>query len=133
MDHAMAAKLPDLTCYILPTGGRPSAQHARTVCRRAERRIVGLIQDGVCDPNILRCRLSDFFAAVRWTNYYEGKEEIQYRRPLNGTKQRIPVQVNLRNEEEPHPFHPVACDKEKVNTSNTCGSKASQAKTHRMG
>ena len=97
----MTDKLPELTSFILPTGGRASAQlHvARTVCRRAERRTVGLVQDGVCDPNVLRYlnRLSDFFfTAARWTNYCEGQEEIQYRRPLRGAKQRNRVQVSLR-------------------------------------
>jgi len=99
----MTDKLPELTSFILPTGGRASAQlHvARTVCRRAERRTVGLVQDGVCDPNVLRYlnRLSDFFfTAGRWTNYCEGQEEIQYRRPLRGAKQRNRVQVSLRDE-----------------------------------
>ena len=101
----MTDKLPELTSFILPTGGRASAQlHvARTVCRRAERRTVGLVQDGVCDPNVLRYlnRLSDFFfTAARWTNYCEGQEEIQYRRPLRGAKQRNRVQVSLRDEQK---------------------------------
>ena len=101
----MTDKLPELTSFILPTGGRASAQlHvARTVCRRAERRTVGLVQDGVCDPNALRYlnRLSDFFfTAARWTNYCEGQEEIQYRRPLRGAKQRDRVQVSLRDEQK---------------------------------
>jgi cob(I)alamin adenosyltransferase len=100
---AMTDNLPELTSFILPTGGRASAQlHvARTVCRRAERRTVGLVQDGVCDPNVLRYlnRLSDFFfTAARWTNFCEGQEEIQYRRPLRGAKQRNRVQVSLRDE-----------------------------------
>ena len=101
----MTDKLPELTSFILPTDGRASAQlHvARTVCRRAERRTVGLVQDGVCDPNALRYlnRLSDFFfTAARWTNYCEGQEEIQYRRPLRGAKQRNRVQVSLRDEQK---------------------------------
>lgn len=101
----MTDKLPELTSFILPTGGRASAQlHvARTVCRRAERRTVGLVQGGVCDPNVLRYlnRLSDFFfTAARWTNYCDGQEEIQYRRPLRGAKQRNRVQVSLRDEQK---------------------------------
>jgi len=96
----MTDKLPELSSFVLPTGGKASAQlHvARTVCRRAERRTVLLVDDGVCDPNALRYlnRLSDFFfTAARWTNFCEGIEEIQYRRPHRGAKQRGRVKVNL--------------------------------------
>jgi len=101
----MTDELPELTSFILPTGGRASAQlHvARTVCRRAERRTVGLVEEGVCDPNVLRYlnRLSDFFfTAARWTNYCENREEIQYRRHFRGAKQRDAVRVSLRKESE---------------------------------
>ena len=100
----MTDELPELTSFILPTGGRASAQlHvARTVCRRAERRTVGLVENGVCDPNILRYlnRLSDFFfTAARWTNYCENREEIQYRRHSPAAKQRNAVRVSLRKKD----------------------------------
>ena len=86
-------RLPELTSFILPTGAKASAQlHvARTVCRRAERRVVGLVDAGVCDPNAMRYlnRLSDFFfTAARYVNYKNGNEEIQYRRAFRGAKQR---------------------------------------------
>ena len=97
---ALTEELPELTSFILPTGGRASAQlHvARTVCRRAERRTVGLVQDGVCDPNVLKYlnRCSDFlFSAARWVNYCENNEEIQYQRPYRGAKQRDMKHVSL--------------------------------------
>mmetsp|Transcript_11857 Transcript_11857/g.16379 ORF Transcript_11857/g.16379 Transcript_11857/m.16379 type:complete len:423 (-) Transcript_11857:199-1467(-) len=93
-------ELPELNSFVLPTGGKASAQlHvARTVCRRAERRTISLVEEGVCDPNALRYlnRLSDFFfTAARWTNYCEGREEIQYRRPYRGANQRGRVKINL--------------------------------------
>jgi len=61
----MTEILPELVSFILPTGGRVSAQlHvARCVCRRAERRVLPLVKDGFCDPNSMGYlnRLSDFF------------------------------------------------------------------------
>ena len=74
--------LPELDCFILPTGGRGATQlHvARTMCRRAAQRVVTLVRDGVCDPNGMRYlnRLSDFFFASRWVNHKDGKEKLQY-------------------------------------------------------
>jgi ATP:cob(I)alamin adenosyltransferase len=84
----MTIELPGLASFILPSGGRTSVQlHiARAVCRRAERRVAGLVQDSACSPVVLRYlnRLSDFlFAAARWSNYREGHEEIRYQRSSN--------------------------------------------------
>lgn len=93
-------ELPELTVFILPTGAVAAAQlHvARTVCRRAERRLVPLIEHGVCDPNAFKYlnRLSDFFfTAARWVNYKLEQDEIQYRRSFRGSKQRDRVVVAL--------------------------------------
>ncbi|KAL7478804.1 hypothetical protein ACHAW6_004559 [Cyclotella cf. meneghiniana] len=82
----MTEQLPELKSFILPTGSPTSAQlHvARTVCRRAERRMVPLLRDhGSCDSAALAYvnRLSDYlFTAARYVNYCEGKDEVQYRR-----------------------------------------------------
>ena len=97
----MTDELPELTSFILPTGGKLSSQlHvARCVCRRAERRVLPLVRDeGVCDPNVVRYlnRLSDFFfTAARYGNYCEGKDELQYRRYFKGSKQRGMVKTSL--------------------------------------
>jgi cob(I)alamin adenosyltransferase len=69
----MTDELPELDSFILPTGGKAAAQlHvARTVFRRAERRVVELVNYQVCYPNGMRYlnRLSDFFfTAARWVN-----------------------------------------------------------------
>lgn len=85
--------LLELKSFILPTGSVPAAQlhNARCVCRRAERRMVPLVQQKVCDPNALKYvnRLSDFFfTAARWVNQRQGVEEIVYRRPQRSAKQR---------------------------------------------
>ena len=75
---AMDADLPELGEFILPGGSRPAAlSHlARTVCRRAERRIRALDVDG--EPlaeGVLPYlnRLSDFlFVLARYTNQTQG-------------------------------------------------------------
>lgn len=66
--------LPELTSFILP-GGTPAAAAlhlARTICRRAEREAVRLIEAGesVNGPAMRYLnRLSDFlFVAARWAN-----------------------------------------------------------------
>ena len=104
IDH-MTDQLPELTSFILPTGSKASAQlHvARCVCRRAERRVLPLIRTGVCDPNAAKYlnRLSDFFfTAARWSNYCDGRDEVQYRRPVRGARQRDRVTVHLREEKK---------------------------------
>jgi ATP:cob(I)alamin adenosyltransferase len=99
--NEMTDALPELTSFILPTGATAAAQlHvARTVCRRAERRVVPLVvDDKTCDPNALKYlnRLSDyFFVAARWVNYCEGHDEIEYRREID-TKQRERVHRPLK-------------------------------------
>lgn len=96
----MTEELPELVSFILPTGSKGAAQLqvARTVCRRAERRVVELVNSGVSDPNGMRYlnRLSDFFfTAARWVNFREGREEIQYRKEYRGAKQRTRHSVPL--------------------------------------
>jgi cob(I)alamin adenosyltransferase len=96
----MTEDLPELRSFILPTGTPTAAQFhvARTVCRRAERMMVPLVQNGIADPNAMKYvnRLSDFFfAAARWVSHQQGMEEIQYRRATRGAKQRGRVNVSL--------------------------------------
>jgi len=91
-------ELPELFSFILPTGGKLAAQlHvARTVCRRAERRCVGLVDAKVCDPNAVKYlnRLSDFFfSAARYTNHKEGKSDLLYCLPHRGATQRNRVEL----------------------------------------
>ena len=86
-------ELPELFSFILPTGSKLGAQlHvARTVCRRAERRCITLVEAKVCDPNALKYlnRLSDFFfSAARYANFKEGKTDYLYCLPHKGSKQR---------------------------------------------
>jgi cob(I)alamin adenosyltransferase len=71
---SLNAQLPPLASFILP-GGAPAAAAlhlARTVCRRAEREAVRLVEAGepVSGPALRYLnRLSDFlFVAARWAN-----------------------------------------------------------------
>lgn len=76
------ADLPPLRRFILPGGSAPGAtlHLARTVCRRAERRIVGLGPDAV-DPVLVAYvnRLSDLlFVMARLVNKRAGVPESEW-------------------------------------------------------
>lgn len=80
----LQADLPALRHFILP-GGSPvgAALHiARTVCRRAERRLTELEQvEGDVNPEALKFinRLSDhLFTLARWVNHRAGGNETQW-------------------------------------------------------
>jgi cob(I)alamin adenosyltransferase len=79
--------LEPLRSFILPGGGRVSAllHVARTVCRRAERRVVRLMQEeDVGDqPLAYLNRLSDLlFVLSRWIGHHLGEQEYLWQRPL---------------------------------------------------
>lgn len=77
---AMDESLEPLKNFILPGGGLASSQAhlARTICRRAERRVVALMEDEAVDSFILRYlnRLSDYlFTQARYyTKAHDGIE-----------------------------------------------------------
>lgn len=79
---AMEAELDPLRTFILP-GGTPAAaalHAARTVARRAERRVVTLMGAEQADPVLVKYlnRLSDFlFVAARYANRAVGAEDIK--------------------------------------------------------
>lgn len=77
---SMTSKMPELHNFILPGGGRVGASlhQARTVCRRAERRLVGLTQKEDIDQHVITYvnRLSDLlFTMARSVNHKEKKKE----------------------------------------------------------
>jgi cob(I)alamin adenosyltransferase len=84
---AIQSELENLSAFILP-GGHPSASWAhiaRTVCRRAERRVVtlagepGTISASVKNILIYMNRLSDyFFVLARYCNLLAGVKEITW-------------------------------------------------------
>lgn len=80
---AMDAELPPLHRFVLPGGGELGARlHlARTVCRRAERRVVRLAAVAPVPRDALRYlnRLSDWlFVAARWANARDGAAEVTW-------------------------------------------------------
>lgn len=75
-------ELPPLRRFILPGGGEAGAwlHLARTVCRRAERRVVGL-GAGAVEPIVVRYlnRLSDLlFVMARASNHRQGVPETEW-------------------------------------------------------
>lgn len=80
IDEAVA-QVPPLTQFILPGGSELAARlHvARTVCRRAERRIVTLSQESPVSEATLRYvnRLSDLlYVWARWANALSGGGDV---------------------------------------------------------
>ena len=83
IDH-FNQNLEPLDSFILPGGTETAARlhYARTVCRRAERNLVNLIDKGeYINPYLLSYinRLSDFlFVAARWCNH-QGKADLKWK------------------------------------------------------
>ncbi len=77
------AEAPEIKRFILP-GGHPAsaALHlARTVVRRAERRVIRLAKDEPVNDAVIKYlnRLSDYmFAAARVINHREGVGDVEY-------------------------------------------------------
>jgi cob(I)alamin adenosyltransferase len=84
----MDTSLPELRGFLLPGGHLAAAMAhvARTVCRRAERRVVAALPGGEQTPEHLRepviylNRLSDYlFALARYCNHQLGVEDVAWR------------------------------------------------------
>ncbi len=82
MTDAYASRRQPFRRFILPGGSQPAAacHMARTICRRAERRIIDLMDTGAeVAPDVLKFvnRLSDFlFVLARFNNAALGHDEI---------------------------------------------------------
>ena len=77
--------LQPLKEFILPGGGTTASMlhHARTVCRRAERRCVSLMRKEQIDPTgiVFLNRLSDaLFVLARWVAQALGEPEVLWER-----------------------------------------------------
>jgi len=80
----LTEEVPPLKRFILP-GGTPASATlhiARTVCRRAERRVVSLLNAADDVPTVVQIylnRLSDyFFAAARAVNHRLNVKDVEY-------------------------------------------------------
>lgn len=76
-------ELPPLRSFILPGGAQAAAAFhlARTVCRRAERRLVALAREDALEPEALAYvnRLSDLlFTFARVENRRAGSDDIEW-------------------------------------------------------
>ncbi|MBL0701213.1 MAG: cob(I)yrinic acid a,c-diamide adenosyltransferase [Desulfosarcina sp.] len=91
----MDAELPPLKTFILPGGHIASAwaHIARTICRRAERRMIGLFQESdtasssatvpehVQNVLVYINRLSDYlFVVARYCNHIVGTEDVPWKK-----------------------------------------------------
>jgi cob(I)alamin adenosyltransferase len=84
MDELDAA-LPPLTTFVLPSGSKAGAllHLCRTICRRAERAVVGLSHKEPVNDELYRYlhRLSDLlFVMARWVNQSDGSPETPWRK-----------------------------------------------------
>lgn len=84
----MDEQLPKLDNFIIPGGCKASAKAnmARTVCRRAERRILQLAAEEEINSLVMAYinRLSDYlFVIGRYLNKFANYEEIKWRKPEN--------------------------------------------------
>ncbi|HYR29588.1 MAG TPA: cob(I)yrinic acid a,c-diamide adenosyltransferase [Thermoanaerobaculia bacterium] len=80
---AMERELAPLTSFILPGGSPAAAQFhiARTVCRRAERRVTALEDDTPATQSTIAYlnRLSDWlFVAARFANHRAGVADVPW-------------------------------------------------------
>lgn len=76
-------RTPKIRSFILPGGSDAAsrAHMARTVCRRAERKVITLARGNEVDPQVTAYlnRLSDYlFAAARYLNFIGGVEETAW-------------------------------------------------------
>lgn len=77
-------RTPKIRSFVLPGGSEESSRcHvARTVCRRAERKVIALSRESNVDSTVISFlnRLSDYlFIAARYLNFIGGVEEIVWK------------------------------------------------------
>ena len=78
-------RVPKMRSFILPGGSEAASRcHvARTVCRRAERKITALSRESEVDPEVIGFinRLSDYlFIAARYLNFIQGVEDVAWQK-----------------------------------------------------
>lgn len=80
---SMTKKMPELHNFILPGGSKAGSflHQARAICRRSERRIIGLSKKEDVSDEIIKYfnRLSDLlFTLARYLNHLEKKKETKW-------------------------------------------------------
>lgn len=80
----MEEELPHLANFVLPGGSKTASMlhHARTVCRRAERRVVTLSRKSQVNPDVIKYlnRLGDLlFVLARYENKKKHIEEVLWK------------------------------------------------------
>lgn len=88
VEHAVDAlddEVPKAHAFILPGGTRRASEAhiARTVCRRAERRILALAEESYVDPLVIKYmnRLSDYlFILARYYNLAAGQPDLTWQK-----------------------------------------------------
>lgn len=81
MIDGIEEKLPPIKSFILPGGSKCASllHHARTVCRRAERRVVSMHEEASSQTIIFLNRLSDLlFVLARYANKLERIEDVPW-------------------------------------------------------
>jgi cob(I)alamin adenosyltransferase len=81
---ALEGQLPPLKHFILPGGSKTASllHHARTVCRRAERKVVSLSSKEKTNPTLVTYlnRVGDLlFMLARHANYKKKVDEVIWR------------------------------------------------------
>lgn len=81
---ALQSDVPPLRAFIIPGGCAAAAEAhvCRTVCRRAERRVLSLSEQAPVSADVVRYinRLSDYlFILARYLNIQSGTPEIEHR------------------------------------------------------
>jgi cob(I)alamin adenosyltransferase len=87
MEHSIdkiTGELPQLKNFILPGGGELASRFhiLRTVCRRAERAVVCVLNADSLDPLVVIYlnRLSDyFFTVARYCSFMEKEKEVLWK------------------------------------------------------
>lgn len=84
---ALDEQTPKMNSFVLPGGSTTAAlfHMARTICRRAERRILDLSEESYVDPAVIQYvnRLSDYlFIAARYSNFILGTSDVAWQKDL---------------------------------------------------